>query len=179
MCSQIELRLDGIAANDHLTWIRDPEPPSLGRELRSIAARPDPLGDRIQVALCWRGSTPEPRTAAAWAGFALIPEVLAVGQPRCALEGRDKTGKFAGDVPDASWGRESDLANEQLPLADRRTTCTPPSTERSPRPGLTSCAEQPSSQLAGRVGGTAKVHPGVIAAHGTSALLVPRVVGLH
>ena len=81
MCSQIELHLRGITAEDYVTWIRDPEPPSLGRELRSIAVRADPLGDRIHLDLCWRGRAPEPRTAAARAGFALTPEVVAGERP--------------------------------------------------------------------------------------------------
>jgi hypothetical protein len=104
MCTDIELLLRGITAEDYLTWIRDPEPPSLGRELESIAVRADPFGDRIHVELCWRGRAPDPRTAAARAGFALTPEVVAVVRPVASLTARRTTGDFTGDLPDASWG---------------------------------------------------------------------------
>jgi hypothetical protein len=93
MCSQIELLLRGITAEDYLTWIRDPDPPSLDQELVSIAAGAQPFGDRIHVELCRRGPAPDPRTAATRAGFPLTPEVVDVrravrrwpGAPRPAI----------------------------------------------------------------------------------------------
>jgi hypothetical protein len=71
----LTLLLQGITAGDCLTWVRDPDPPALGRELRSINVQADPLGDRIDLLLCWGGNPLAPRTAAAAAGFALTPEV--------------------------------------------------------------------------------------------------------
>lgn len=67
--------LQGITAGDYLTWVRDADPPAVGRELRSITVQADPLGDHIDVLLCWGGDPPAPRAAAAAAGFALTPEV--------------------------------------------------------------------------------------------------------
>ena len=74
----LTILLDGITAGDYLTWVRDPEPPALGHELRSIAVEADPLGDRIDVELVWDRPPSEPRCAAAAAGFVLGAEVVAV-----------------------------------------------------------------------------------------------------
>jgi hypothetical protein len=70
--------LDGITAGDYLTWVRDPEPPALGRELRSIAVDGDSLGEHINVDLVWDRRPPDPRRSAAAAGFVISPEVAAV-----------------------------------------------------------------------------------------------------
>ena len=70
--------LDGITAGDYLTWVRDPEPPALGRELRSIAADGDSLGERINVDLVWDRHPPDAQAAATAAGFVLTPDVTAV-----------------------------------------------------------------------------------------------------
>jgi hypothetical protein len=71
----LTFHLQGITAGDYLTWVRDPDPPALGRELRSLSVQADPLGDRIDLLLCWGGDPPAPRAAAAAAGFGLTPEV--------------------------------------------------------------------------------------------------------
>jgi hypothetical protein len=71
----LTFHLQGITAGDYLTWVRDPDPHALGREIRSLTVQADPLGDRIDVLLCWGGDAPAPRAAAAAAGFALTPEV--------------------------------------------------------------------------------------------------------
>lgn len=67
--------LEGITASDYLSWVRDPEPLALGRELRSVTVSADPLGDRVDAELSWCGTPPPPRTAAVAAGFPISPEV--------------------------------------------------------------------------------------------------------
>jgi hypothetical protein len=74
----LTLRLDGITAGDYLTWVRDPEPHALGRELRSLSTQAGPLDDHIDVLLVWNSEPPPPRAAATAAGFALTPEVIEV-----------------------------------------------------------------------------------------------------
>ena len=72
------LTLEGITAGDYMAWVSDPEPPALGRDLRSIALRWDPLGDTIDAVLDWVGSPPAPPVAAPIAGLPLTPEVILV-----------------------------------------------------------------------------------------------------
>jgi hypothetical protein len=50
------IRLDGITAGDYLAWVRDPEPPTLDRALRSVATSADPLGELLNVELVWAGA---------------------------------------------------------------------------------------------------------------------------
>jgi hypothetical protein len=68
--------LEGITATDYLAWVRDPEPHALGRELHSVSAQADPLGELIEVRLQWNTEPPAPPAAAPAAGFYLTPEVL-------------------------------------------------------------------------------------------------------
>jgi hypothetical protein len=75
---ELAIFLDGITAGDYLTWVRDPEPHALGRDLIAIAAEADPLADRIEVQLIWDHTPPDLWTAASAAGFAMTPEVVAV-----------------------------------------------------------------------------------------------------
>jgi hypothetical protein len=70
--------LEGITTGDYLTWVRDPEPHTLGRELRSIDWHAAPLGDRIDVLLHWNTNPPVPPAAAPAAGFHLTPEVVEI-----------------------------------------------------------------------------------------------------
>jgi hypothetical protein len=72
----LTLVLEGITAGDYLTWVRDPDPHTLGRELRSVDFHADPLGDRIDVLLQWNTNPPAPPAAAPAAGFYLTPEVI-------------------------------------------------------------------------------------------------------
>jgi hypothetical protein len=81
----LTLTLDGITAGDYMTWVYDPEPPSLGRDLRSITLRGDPLGDTVEAVLVWEGSPPPPTAAAPIAGLPLTPEVIAVGARQLAV----------------------------------------------------------------------------------------------
>jgi len=74
--------LDGITAGDYLTWVHDPEPHTLGRELRSVDLHADPLGDRIDVLFQWNTKPPAPPAAAASAGFYLTPEVVEIRTSR-------------------------------------------------------------------------------------------------
>jgi len=74
----LTLTLDGITAGDYLTWIRDPEPPALERDLLAISVEADPLGSTIEVLLAWNAAAPGPHAAARRAGFPLTPEVVAV-----------------------------------------------------------------------------------------------------
>jgi hypothetical protein len=75
---QLTLTLDGITAGDYLTWVRDPEPAALGRELHSIELRADPLGDTMEALLSWNAAPPDAAVAAASAGLPLTPEVVSV-----------------------------------------------------------------------------------------------------
>jgi hypothetical protein len=72
------LTLEGITAGDYVAWVSDPEPPALGRGLRSITLRWEPLGDTIEAALDWEGSPPAATAAAPIAGLPLTPEVIVV-----------------------------------------------------------------------------------------------------
>ena len=74
----LRLSLEGITAGDYLTWVRDPEPPALGRGLCSVTVRADPLGDSIEAELSWDNQPPAPHTAALAAGFPVTPEVAIV-----------------------------------------------------------------------------------------------------
>jgi hypothetical protein len=72
----LTLVLEGITAGEDLTWMRDPDPHTLGRELRSIGVHTHPLDDRIDVLLHWNTNPPAPPAAAPAAGFHLTPEVI-------------------------------------------------------------------------------------------------------
>ena len=72
------LTLEGITAGDYVVWVSDPEPPALGRDLRTIALRWQPFGDTVEAALDWEGSPPAPIAAAPLAGLPLTPEVIGV-----------------------------------------------------------------------------------------------------
>ena len=72
---RLTLMLEGITADDYLTWVRDPEPLALGMSLRSVAVSAAPIGDRIEVELCWEDTPPPIRSAAIAAGFPLRAEV--------------------------------------------------------------------------------------------------------
>ena len=79
MSSQrLTITLDGITAADYLAWVCDPEPPALGRELKSVDVRYEPLGDTIEVSLRWSGEPPAAGAAATAAGFPVTPEVTNV-----------------------------------------------------------------------------------------------------
>ena len=91
---ELAILLRGITADDYVTWVRDPEPHALGRDLIAITAEAEPLADRIEVQLIWDRMPPDPCTAASAAGFAITPEVVAVlaaGSKRSAgpLDRRD------------------------------------------------------------------------------------------
>ena len=78
---RLTLMLEGITADDYLTWVRDPEPLALGMSLRSVAVSAAPIGDRIEVDLCWDDTPPPTRSAAIAAGFPLTPEVTLHAAP--------------------------------------------------------------------------------------------------
>jgi hypothetical protein len=98
----LRIRLDGITAGDYLAWVRDPEPPALDHGLQSVAISAEPLGDLVNIELVWTGQPPTaPSTAAAAAGFALIPEVVSVRSAtrtahtyRAPVESRTNPGSF-------------------------------------------------------------------------------------
>ena len=78
----LAIRLDGITAADYLAWVRDPEPPALDHRLVAISA--EPLGKLVNIELVWADRPPTiPSNAAAAAGFALTPEVIAVHSATC------------------------------------------------------------------------------------------------
>jgi hypothetical protein len=72
---RLTFELDGITAGDYLAYVRNPDPPGLGRALRSMAIHAEPLGDTIEVVLQWDGEAPEPATAEILSGLPMIPEV--------------------------------------------------------------------------------------------------------
>jgi hypothetical protein len=74
----LTLTLSGINAGDYMDWVRDPEPPALHLDLRSITVRGDPLGNTIEAVLSWRGSPPVPLVAAPLAGLPLTSDVIEV-----------------------------------------------------------------------------------------------------
>jgi hypothetical protein len=71
----LTLVLDGITAADYLAWVRDPDPAALGRSLRQLNVRAQPLGDRVEVQLVWEDEPPAAPTAAVAAGFPLTQNV--------------------------------------------------------------------------------------------------------
>jgi hypothetical protein len=92
------IRLDGITAGDYLDWVRDPEPPALDYGLRSVAVSAEPLGELVRVELIWAGQPPTtPGAAAAAAGFALTPEVVAVLSATCTADGHRSIGEVSTD----------------------------------------------------------------------------------
>jgi len=72
------ITLDGLTAGDYLAHVRNPDPPGLGRGLRSLAVHADPLGDTIEAVLGWDGRPPSPAEAEILAGLPMTPEVVAV-----------------------------------------------------------------------------------------------------
>ena len=114
------LLLDAITAGDYLTRLRDPEPTALGRELRSLAVHASPLCDRIHVVLGWNGEPPEPRIAAAAAGFALTPEVCAVLIPPAQAPATPPTGDPTGDLADVNRPYGGDLGVHRTNHVQRR-----------------------------------------------------------
>lgn len=74
----LTMKLDGITAGDYLAWVRDPEPPALGRDLRSITVHADPLAAEIDLALGWDREPPPVSAALLAAGFPATPEVIGV-----------------------------------------------------------------------------------------------------
>jgi hypothetical protein len=86
----LTLKLEGITAGDYLTWVRDPEPPALGRDLRYITVHADPVGAQIDLELGWDREPPSGRAALHAAGFPVTPEVvnLASTMPRPARQRR-------------------------------------------------------------------------------------------
>jgi hypothetical protein len=75
---RLRIELGEITAGDYLTWVRDPEPPALERELRSIAITAAPLGSTIDATLEWAGAPPPSRAAAAAAGLPVTADVRSV-----------------------------------------------------------------------------------------------------
>jgi hypothetical protein len=73
---RLTLVLAGITASDYLTWVHDPEPPALGRDLRSTRVHAEALDNRVHVRLTWNSNPPSARAAATAAGFTLIPEII-------------------------------------------------------------------------------------------------------
>ena len=73
---QLTLFLAGVTAEDYLARVHDPQPPALGHHLKSVAARAEPRGRRVDVELIWDGAPPALRDAAIAAGFPLTPHVV-------------------------------------------------------------------------------------------------------
>jgi len=67
----LNLKLEGITADDYLSWCRDPEPPALDFALRSICVDAAALGDTITAVLDWSQPAPAPAAAAVAAGLPL------------------------------------------------------------------------------------------------------------
>jgi hypothetical protein len=95
------IRLDGITTGDYLMWVRDPEPPALDHGLRSIGIRAEPLEELVSIELVWAGPPPTTHAAAAAAGFALTPEVVAVRSAACNAD-RDGAASTRARMPSRS-----------------------------------------------------------------------------
>ncbi len=77
VCVQsLTLVLDGITPVDYLTWVRDPEPRTLDRDLRSATVQAHALGDQINLQLVWDREPPPAQAALLAAGFAATPELI-------------------------------------------------------------------------------------------------------
>ena len=76
----LRLTLDGMTAGDYLAHVRDPEPAALGRDLRAVEVRADPLGDVVEALLAWDGPPAPAEQACVLAGFPTPAEVV-----RCEL----------------------------------------------------------------------------------------------
>ena len=73
---RLTFHLEGMTAADYLAYVRDPEPPGLGRGLRSITVEAEPLGSVVDVVLAWDGLPPAPHLAAVLAGLPTPAEVV-------------------------------------------------------------------------------------------------------
>jgi hypothetical protein len=89
---RLTLTLEGITADDYITWVRDPEPLALGTSLRSVAVSAASIGDHIEAQLCWEDTPPPIRSAAIAAGFPLTPEVTVYAAPGANPGRRPKNG---------------------------------------------------------------------------------------
>ena len=103
---RLTLMLEGITADDYLTWVRDPEPLALGMSLRSVAVSAAPIGDHIEVELCWADTPPPIRSAAIAAGFPLTPEVTVHAAPGANPGLGPKNGSAPVRTTPAPPGRE-------------------------------------------------------------------------
>lgn len=74
----LTLDLDGVTAGDYLAWVRDPDPPALGRGLCSVEVEAAAVGPTITATLEWPGPPPAPLAAASIAGFPLTEDVRAI-----------------------------------------------------------------------------------------------------
>ena len=116
------IRLDGITAGDYLGWVRDPEPSALDYGLRSVAISADPLGELVHVELIWASRPPTtPSAAAAAAGFALTPEVVAVLTASCSAGGH----RSIGEVSAASGSFSEPFSHRAAVGYASRTRCSP------------------------------------------------------
>ena len=73
---RLTFHLEGMTAADYLAYVRDPEPPGLGRGLRSITVDAEPLGSVIEFVLAWDGVPPAPHAAEVLAGLPTPAEVV-------------------------------------------------------------------------------------------------------
>lgn len=73
---RLTFHLEGMTAGDYLAYVRDPEPPGLGRGLRSLTVDAEPLSDTIHFVLAWDGPPPPPHKAEVLAGLPMVAEVV-------------------------------------------------------------------------------------------------------
>ena len=85
----LTIKLDGIIADDYLTWCRDPDPPALDYGLCWISVDADPLGDKITAVLDWNQPAPAPAAAATAAGLPLSQHAQIHLQPAARTRGQD------------------------------------------------------------------------------------------
>jgi hypothetical protein len=113
----LTLKLDGITADDYLTWCRDPDPPALDFALRTVTIDAKPLGDTITAILDWNQPLPTARAAATAAGLPLPAggEIFALPAGTGSTEGR----RHLTYVPTAGEGTPSADPEPRLAIACR------------------------------------------------------------
>ncbi|HEX8206563.1 MAG TPA: hypothetical protein VF587_10940 [Solirubrobacteraceae bacterium] len=74
----LTIELDGLTAGDYLAHVADPEPSALGRELRSVTVRGEPLGTTVEAILVWAGRPPHACAAATAAGLPFVAEAVSI-----------------------------------------------------------------------------------------------------
>jgi hypothetical protein len=74
----LTIELDGLTAGDYIAHVADPEPPALGRGLRSVTLRAQPLDRTVEALLVWDEAAPGACEAATAAGLPFVAEAVRI-----------------------------------------------------------------------------------------------------